>query len=114
MEKFLDFEKEFIGREALLKQKKTGVTKKLTGVVIDGRRTPRHTNRVHMNNSDCGFVTSGVFSPHVNKGIGFMYVDADKAIEGSEVLIKLDKGEVKGAITQPPFIKNTSIKYQEA
>lgn len=114
MEKFLDFEKEFIGREALLKQKKNGITKKLTGVVIEGRRTPRHTNRVHINNTDCGFITSGVFSPHINKGIGFMYLDADKVIEGNEVLIKLDKGEVKGIITTPPFIKNTSIKYQEA
>jgi len=114
MEKFLDFEKAFIGREALLKQKRTGITKKLTGVAIEGRRTPRHTNRVHINNSDCGFVTSGVFSPHLNKGIGFMYLDADKVIEGNEVLIKLDKGEVSGKITTPPFIKNTSIKYQEA
>lgn len=114
MEKFLDFEKDFIGKDALLKQKKTGIAKKLTGVLIDGRRTPRHTNRVHVNNADCGFVTSGVFSPHLNKGIGFMYIDADKVIEGNEVLIKLDKGETKGIITIPPFIKNTSIKYQEA
>ncbi|MEI7542575.1 MAG: glycine cleavage system aminomethyltransferase GcvT [bacterium] len=114
MEKFLDFEKDFIGKDALLKQKNTGVEKKLTGVIIEGRRTPRHTNRVHIDNTDCGFVTSGVFSPYVNKGIGFMYINADKVVEGNEVLIKLDKGEVKGIITTPPFIKNTSIKYQEA
>jgi aminomethyltransferase len=114
MEKFLDFNKDFTGRDALTKKMKNGIEMKLTGVLIEGRRTPRHTNRVFIDGTDAGFVTSGVFSPHINNGIGFMYVSAEKAQEGREVIIKLDRGEVKGIITTPPFIKNTSIKYQEA
>jgi len=113
MEKYIDFEKEFTGREALLKHK-NNIKRMLTGVVMEGRRTPRHTNKVVIGGKEAGFVTSGVFSPHLNCGIGFMYIDKELITEGREVTILLDKGEAKGRVAAPPFIKNTSIRYQEA
>ena len=113
MEKYIDFGKEFTGMEALLKHK-NNIRRMLTGVQIDGRRTPRHTNKVIAGGKEAGFVTSGVFSPHLNRGIGFMYLDRELITEGTQVTIALDRGEAKGSVTTPPFIKNTSIRYQEA
>lgn len=110
MERFLNFEKDFTGKEALLKQKNSGVKRMLTGITVDGRRTPRHTNKIFAGEKEIGFVTSGVFSPFINKGIGFAYIDKEFTGAGAELTIKLDRGEVKGVPTQPPFIKNTSIR----
>ncbi len=110
MERFLDFSKDFTGKEALEKQKRDGVKRILAGITVDGRRTPRHTNKIFIAENEVGVVTSGVFSPFVNKGIGFAYIDKEFAAEGRDIVIKLDKGEVKGVVTPPPFVKNTSIR----
>ncbi len=46
MERFLDMDKEFTGKKALLEQQKRGVPRRLIGFAADGRRTPRHENRI--------------------------------------------------------------------
>jgi len=112
MERFVDFEKDFTGKEALLKQKRDGIKRLLTGIAVDGRRTPRHTNKIFLADNEIGVVTSGVFSPHLNKGIGFAYIDRELISEGRDLVVRLDRGELKGVITKPPFIKQTSIRTQ--
>ncbi|HOT44528.1 MAG TPA: glycine cleavage system aminomethyltransferase GcvT [Spirochaetota bacterium] len=113
MERFLDMEKEFTGRKALLEQQKRGVPRRLVGFAADGRRTPRHENRILSGDRDAGFVTSGVFSPHLNKGIGMGYVDAALGAEGTAIGIDTGKGVINASVEKIPFLKNTSIKYSE-
>ncbi len=109
-ERVIDFDKEFIGKGALLELKKRGLKDVLIGFVAEGRRTPRHTNKIIVNGADAGFVTSGVFSPHLNKGIGMGYIRKELAVEGSGIEIALDKAAINAKIEKLPFIKNTSIK----
>jgi aminomethyltransferase len=110
-ERVLDYEKEFCGKQALLKQKKKGLEKILIGFMVDGRRTPRHTNKILIGGKEAGFVTSGVFSPHLNKGIGMGYINkGNPAVNAEEIEIVLDKGQVKARIEALPFVKATSIK----
>jgi len=110
-ERVLDLEKEFCGRQALINQKKKGLDKILVGFAVDGRRTPRHTNKILIGGREAGFVTSGVFSPHLNKGIGMGYINKGNTSAGAEEIeIVLDKGQVKARIEPLPFIKQTSIK----
>ncbi|MEI7641274.1 MAG: glycine cleavage system aminomethyltransferase GcvT [bacterium] len=111
MEKFIDFEKDFVGKGALLKQI-NNVSRKLVGLSVEGRRTPRHTNKILVNNIEKGIVTSGVFSPHLNKGIAFGYIATEQAKEGTKVIIDTGKGTIEATITIPPFIKETSIRKQ--
>ncbi|MBN1497470.1 MAG: glycine cleavage system aminomethyltransferase GcvT [Spirochaetes bacterium] len=113
MERFLDMEKNFTGKDALLEQKKRGVRRSLIGFAVDGRRTPRHENRLVAAGADAGFVTSGVFSPHLNRGIGMGYIDAAKSEPGNEIVIDTGKGVIKASIKSVPFITSTSIKYSE-
>jgi aminomethyltransferase len=113
MERFLDMDKDFTGKQALIKQCEQGIRRRLIGFVVDGRRTPRSGNRIKSGGGDAGFVTSGVFSPHVNRGIGMGYIDAGLGGEGSEIFIDTGKGEIRAVITQVPFLKQTSIKYSE-
>ena len=113
MERFLDMDKDFIGKEALVKQQERGVRRRLIGFVIDGRRTPRRENRIISGTSDAGFVTSGVFSPHLNIGIGMGYIDEGLSGAGKEIHIDTGKGQIRAIIEQVPFLKQTSIKYSE-
>lgn len=109
-EKFLDFEKDFIGKEALLKQKKQGCKKKLIGIESIDRRQPRHLNKIFYNEKEIGFVTSGVFSPHINKGIGMGYINIDSATEENEIKIVSEKIQISSKIVKLPFLKETSLR----
>ncbi len=113
MERFLDMDKDFTGRRALLEQQKRVVPRRLIGFATDGRRTPRHENRIVAGDRDAGFVTSGVFSPHLNKGIGMGYIDAGLSGEGTAIAIDTGRGEISAAVEKIPFLKETSIKYSE-
>jgi aminomethyltransferase len=114
MDRFLDLDKEFVGREAVLAKQGAGTARRLVGFVADGRRSPRHENRIRAGVADAGFVTSGVFSPHLNCGIGMGYVDAAHAGNGAAIAIDTGKGDITAKIEPVPFIKQTSIKYTEA
>jgi aminomethyltransferase len=105
MERFLDMDRDFNGREALIELKKRGVTKRLVGFLADGRRTPRHGNRIIAQGKEAGYVTSGVYSPHLNRGIGMGYIHAGAGGEGT-ILIDADRGEIEARIVRTPFLKN--------
>lgn len=76
MERFIDWDHEFIGRESLLEIRKRGPDKRLTGVVLEGRRSPRRGYAVRVpDGPSVGTVTSGRYSPSLEKGIGLALVD---------------------------------------
>lgn len=108
--RFIDFEKNFIGREKLMEQKKNGIKKILIGIECSDRRQPRHLNKIFKNGKEIGFVTSGVFSPHLNKGIGMGYIETGSAAVGDDVKIITEKSEISGKIVELPFLKETSLK----
>ncbi len=107
LERFIDFEKEFAGKEKLLNHK---VNYLLCGFVVNGRKTMRHNSKVFIDEKEVGYVTSGVFSPHLNCGIGMAYVLKKYAKENNEIFLGKEKPEIIGRIVKPPFIKNTSLK----
>ena len=75
LKRFMDLEKEFIGRDALLKQKQEGVKRKIVGLMSDSRRSPRNGHKMYSKDGqEIGTVTSGTFSPMLNKGIGLGFV----------------------------------------
>src|SRR5439155_1799591 len=58
---------DFVGREPLLKQKQQGVRRKLVGIELEGRRVARHAMVVEREGRAVGMVTSGSFSPSLQK-----------------------------------------------
>lgn len=114
MERFLDMSKEFAGKGPLVEQQKAGVKRRLVGFVVNGRRSPRHENPIRADGAEAGIVTSGVFSPHLNCGIGMGYLDAKYAVNGTVISIDTGKGEITATVAPVPFIKKTSIKFTEA
>ncbi len=71
LERFVDLDKEFLGKEALLKRE---VIKKLKSFVVEGNLIPRKGYKIYEGDSEIGVVTSGAFSPILRKGVGMAFV----------------------------------------
>lgn len=96
----------FIGRDALLKIKADGLKKRLTGIVLDEKAIPRsHYEVVNETGELIGEVTSGTFSPSMEKGIAMAYLHPEFAKEGTRVGIKIRNAVQWGSVVKFPFLK---------
>ena len=73
---------DFVGRDALLKQKEGGVTRKLVGFEMRGRGIGRDGYEVFLDGAPAGWVTSGSPSPTLNKNIGLCYLPVEPRSPG--------------------------------
>ncbi len=101
------FEKNFIGKKALLEQKEKGITRKLKGLEIKGKAIPRHEHKVILDNEEIGWVSSGMFAPTLKKNLALAYIDKGKAKKGSTVEVAIRKKKVKAEIIKLPFYRGT-------
>jgi aminomethyltransferase len=108
--KFVDLNKDFIGKSALLKKGKP--SKKLISFIASSRRSPRHNYRILANGKDAGVVTSGSFSPSLSCGIGMGYADLPCA-PGSRITLKENDVEIEATVTEGPFYKKGTAKISE-
>jgi aminomethyltransferase len=98
---------EFIGREALARQKAEGVTRKLVGFEMVGRGIARSHYPIVKDGARIGEVTSGAPSPWLNKNIGLGYVAIAHATVGTQIDIVVRDQPVAARIVQTPFYKRT-------
>lgn len=94
----------FNGRDALLKAKAEGLRRKLVGFTLAQKAFPRHGYAIHVNGKKIGDVTSGTFSPILEKGIGMGYVATDYALPGTELAIVIRGNQVPAVVTPLPFV----------
>ncbi|MDP8259030.1 MAG: glycine cleavage system aminomethyltransferase GcvT [Candidatus Aadella gelida] len=102
---FVCMEKDFIGKTALIKQLEEGVEQVLKGFICEGRRSARKGFSVIIKGQTIGKVTSGGFSPSMQKGIGLCYLDAESSNAGTEILLTDGKIEIKAVISDMPIYK---------
>ena len=74
LERFVDFSRDFVGREALLRQQSEGLRRVKAAFRVDSRRSPRHGYGIFRQGEQVGTVTSGAFSPMLGCGIGMGFV----------------------------------------
>ena len=98
---------DFIGREALVRQKEEGIKRKRVGIRMLERGIPRAEYEVCKNNEKIGYVTSGTFSPILECGIAMAYVSTDHATTGETVTVKIRDKLVNGEIVGFPFYNPT-------
>ena len=102
---FVDFKKEFIGKEALLKLQAEGPKQKLIGFILVDAGIPRSGGSIFSESSDIGMVTSGVQSPNRRTGIGLGYVLSRYAQAGQEIEIEVRDREIAARIVDLPFYR---------
>ncbi|MES1206145.1 MAG: glycine cleavage system aminomethyltransferase GcvT [Pseudomonadota bacterium] len=97
---------DFIGRDALLRQRAAGVARKLVGFVMVGRGVGRHGYPiVDAAGTRVGEVTSGAPGPTVGKNIGMGYVPAALAEPGTVIRIDCRGKLVEAEVAKGPFYK---------
>ncbi len=83
----LDKEQEFVGQEALRREKEEGLKKKLVAFKVEGRGIARHDYPVAVDGETVGSVTSGTLSPTLGEAIGLALV-APEVEDEFEVVIR--------------------------
>ncbi len=100
----------FIGKEPIAKMKKDGIKRKLIPFVLRKSGFPRKGYEIHKDNKMLGYVTSGTFSPSLEKGIGLGYVKVEHSKKGEELDIMIRGKAEKAEIIKPPFYKDFTHK----
>jgi len=96
---------DFVGRDALVRQKEAGIERKLIGFEIEGRGIAREGHRVLDGEEPVGVVVSGTWSPTFEKALGTCYVPVALAEAGRAVVLEVRNRRLDGRLTKLPFYK---------
>ena len=108
---FVKFDKpEFIGREALLKQKQEGPAKKLVGIELKDKAIPRHGYPVLKDGQPIGEVTTGYHAISTDKSVCMALIDTQYAALGTEVEIQIRKKVFPGVVVKKQFYSKSYKK----
>ncbi|NQT32264.1 MAG: glycine cleavage system aminomethyltransferase GcvT [Candidatus Omnitrophica bacterium] len=107
LERFVSFDKDFTGKDALLEQKEEGPGRLLTGFICEGRRSARSHFKVLREGKEIGEVTSGAFSPCLKKGIGLCYLNKEFSVEGKEIILTDGKVEIEAKVKSLPIYEHS-------
>lgn len=108
---FVKLNKEnFIGKEALARQKSEGLQRKIVGFEMIDRGIPRNNYEVYKEGEKIGYVTTGSFSPTLKKNIGLALIDSAYSKEGTEIEILIRNKNSKAKVIKKPFY---SKKYKK-
>jgi len=98
-------ETEFVGRDALERQKEAGVDERFVGVRLLERGVPRHGYAVTDGDlTRVGHLTSGTMSPTLDEPIGLGYLHESYADPGTEVSVVVRGDEKRAEVVIPPFV----------
>jgi aminomethyltransferase len=98
---------EYIGRGALARVRREGVTRKLVGIEIAGERIEFNMTRwpVCHQDREVGRVTSALYSPRLAKNIGYAMVPVELAEPGTVLAVRIpDGGEREARVVAKPFV----------
>ena len=94
---------EFIGRDALIKQKAEGVGRKVVGIELADRAIPRHGYAVLKDGEKIGEVTTGYHTISTDKSVCMALIDSRYAKLGTEVEIQIRKKTFTGTVVKKRF-----------
>jgi aminomethyltransferase len=98
-------DKEFVGAEALRRQKAGGVPRRLVGVKMDGARIPRQGSSVKIGSDVIGRVTSGMFAPTLGGAYALALVASGRVEPGAHVEIEIRDQVFPAQIVPRPFYR---------
>ena len=96
---------DFVGRDALLKQKEQGIRRKLVGFEMRGRGIARDGYEVLLDGVAAGWVTTGSPSPTLNQNIGLCYLPVAEARPERAMQVVIRNQPVDAITVDTPFYK---------
>jgi len=94
----------FIGKDAILKIKEKGISKKLVGLYIPQGGIPRNKMEVRKDGKKIGYITSGNYCPSLKKVYAMAILDLPYTEKGSKVNVAIRNREVEAEVVNMPFI----------
>ena len=119
MEKFIDLDGSFnfVGKDALIEIRKSGIHRKQVGLIIDIEplKGPNTTKwEIICNNKIIGVVTSAVYSPRLKSNIALAMVKKEFSDIGTLLKVNIDNNLENANIVQKPFFDpNKSIAKEK-
>jgi len=98
---------DYIGRTALQRIKQEGVTRKLVGIEIAGDRVEFNAARwpVSSGGKTVGRVTSAIWSPRLEKNLGYAMLPTALTALGTEILVDIPaSGKRAAKVVRKPFV----------
>ncbi len=89
---------DFIGREAVKRARERGASRKLVGLSLQERIVPRQGYTLYVGDEEAGTVTSGVFSPTIERGLGMAYVKPAYSKSGTVVDVQIRANRYRATI----------------
>jgi len=104
----VDLDKDFIGRAEIARVKAEKPKRRLVCLELAGRAIPRHGHDLLVDGQPVGRVTSGTFSPSLQKPIALGYLPRASARVGAAVEVEIRSKRFTARVVKPPFYKNGS------
>jgi aminomethyltransferase len=101
---------DFVGRDALARQKEEGLRERLVGFVLLEKGFPRHGYEIRHQGEPAGEVTSGVLSHSTQQGVGLGYVAVEAAKAGTEIEVMIRDRAIPARVVKPPFYTEGSLR----
>jgi aminomethyltransferase len=98
----------FLGSEAVARARAEGTAERLAPFLIEGAGIPRDGNPVLAGGEPAGTVTSGTFSPSLERGAGMAYLRADLAAPGTELEIDVRGKRRAARVASKPLYSKAS------
>ena len=111
--RLIDWDKDFLGKEALEKVRDEGVSRRLIGIFLDGpalQKNNEHRWAVTGDGRQVGYVTNSVHSPRLDRNIAFAMVDVPFDADGSPLTVDTVEGVRNAERTMLPFIASPPEK----
>ena len=96
----------FIGKDVLVNQVQQGVKRSLKGLEMIDKGIPRSEYKVYKDDKEIGFITTGSYSPMLDKNVALAMIDSNLKV-GDEVYVEIHGKMKKAIIVKTPFYKNT-------
>ncbi len=104
--------KDFIGAKRVFEELENGASRSRIGLTITGRGVAREGTEIFDENgkTKIGIMTSGGFSPSLEKAIGQAYVDSAHAKKGTKVIARVRGRDIEAELTDMPFLNAKTKK----
>jgi len=109
--KFIDLNKSFIGKEAVLRAREDQAAGQLVGLRLEGRMAARPGDEVFEGERKVGKITSGLFAPSLNVAVALGYVERQLAFSGQKLGVRSRGKNLMVEIVELPFYKQGTARH---
>ena len=110
LERFVRLDKEFVGADALRRERDGGAKRRLVGLEVRGRSIAREGYPILARNTQAGRVTSGTYSPTLDRNIAMGYVTVEFTEQGQELQVDIRGRLVEAEVVPLPFYSREVVR----